>query len=443
MFEINGTDNRTSTIVSFSCQKCGAALRLDDSLLASHDKTFLQEAAVPIRYGVEGGAAPQASLDVTDYTNNYVKQTIRASAPESSEAEVGFTLVGAVGEKEGGIAQTIRVKTKLFDILSSQADLDHPICEQCTDELLDTLDDQLKVAEEECRGYKEFLDTLESGKLDGERHENYELTIAQLEEEEQALLAQIDQVDEECRKLDSELLAETGKQNDLKEEESEFLKEYHELKRQMFELETEEKSTENKYKHSEVQLKRLVQLNAFNVTFHIWHNDQFGTINGFRMGRLPNIPVEWNEINTAWGQTALLLHALARKMKLTFQRYRLVPYGNHSYMESLTDKSKELPLYCSGGYKFVFADKKFDHAMVAFLDCLKQLQQSIELCDKEFLLPYKISDDKLVDNRTNSSYSIRAQLNSEEQWTKALKFLLTTLKWCITWVSAQISSEDY
>lgn len=54
----------------------------------------------------------------------------------------------------------------------------------------------------------------------------------------------------------------------------------------------------------------------------LWHrhSGQFGTINNFRLGRLPSVPVEWNEINAAWGQTVLLLHALANKMGLTFQR---------------------------------------------------------------------------------------------------------------------------
>lgn len=50
------------------------------------------------------------------------------------------------------------------------------------------------------------------------------------------------------------------------------------------------------------------------------HSGQFGTINNFRLGRLPSVPVEWNEINAAWGQTVLLLHALANKMGLRFQR---------------------------------------------------------------------------------------------------------------------------
>lgn len=116
--------------------------------------------------------------------------------------------------------------------------------------------------------------------------------------------------------------------------------------------------------------ENLTRLSSFSR-----HSGQFGTINNFRLGRLPSVPVEWNEINAAWGQTVLLLHALANKMGLRFQRYelmftcfsstyklyvsathkpaqkhsnasfyllryRLVPYGNHSYLESLTDKSK-------------------------------------------------------------------------------------------------------
>lgn len=65
---------------------------------------------------------------------------------------------------------------------------------------------------------------------------------------------------------------------------------------------------------------------VFIVKGHKWflwlcrHSGQFGTINNFRLGRLPSVPVEWNEINAAWGQTVLLLHALANKMGLRFQR---------------------------------------------------------------------------------------------------------------------------
>lgn len=42
------------------------------------------------------------------------------------------------------------------------------------------LDDQLNVAEEECRSYKEFLEQLESGKLDTDTGEDYDKTIAEV-----------------------------------------------------------------------------------------------------------------------------------------------------------------------------------------------------------------------------------------------------------------------
>ena len=35
----------------------------------------------------------------------------------------------------------------------------------------------------------------------------------------------------------------------------------------------------------------------------------------------------------------------------------------------------------------------------------------------------------------------RIQFNSEEQWTKALKFMLTNLKWGLAWVSSQFANK--
>eukprot|EP00128_Syssomonas_multiformis_P012189 Colp12_sorted_trinity150504_noHs@22234 len=71
---------------------------------------------------------------------------------------------------------------------------------------------------------------------------------------------------------------------------------------------------------------------------------------------------------------------------------------------------------------------QFDQAMVAFLDCLNQFKMHVETKDSLFRLPYKINKDKIGD------VSIRTNFNSQEQWTKALKFMLTDLKWCLAWV---------
>ena len=39
---------------------------------------------------------------------------------------------------------------------------------------------------------------------------------------------------------------------------------------------------------------------------------------GCRLGRTPEVPVEWDEINAAWGQAVLLLHTMAQACQITF-----------------------------------------------------------------------------------------------------------------------------
>lgn len=46
--------------------------------------------------------------------------------------------------------------------MSAQSDIDHPLCEECTDTLLDQLDHQLKVTTEELNDYsKQFTEKLD------------------------------------------------------------------------------------------------------------------------------------------------------------------------------------------------------------------------------------------------------------------------------------------
>ena len=60
------------------------------------------------------------------------------------------------------------------------------------------------------------------------------------------------------------------------------------------------------------QQARLRRSNVLNEVFHIDCDGAFGTISGFRMGRTSAHPVDWDELNAAWGQAVLLLHTLAQ-----------------------------------------------------------------------------------------------------------------------------------
>jgi len=67
---------------------------------------------------------------------------------------------------------------------------------------------------------------------------------------------------------------------------------------------------------------------------------------------------------------------------------------------------KELPLYGSGGFKFLW-DTKFDQAMVAFLDCFQQFKEEMEKVNSEFRLPYRMARGKIEDTATGTSLSIK------------------------------------
>uniref|UniRef100_UPI00398F2B1A beclin-1 isoform X1 n=1 Tax=Pristiophorus japonicus TaxID=55135 RepID=UPI00398F2B1A len=444
---MEGSKSSSSTMqVSFVCQRCSQPLKLDTSFNVL-DKVTIQELTAPLvtvtPVKPEEGRVEDGSLPEETCTENKPDGVSRKYIPParmlSTESANSFTLIGEASD--GGtmenLSRRLKVTSDLFDIMSGQTDVDHPLCEECTDTLLDQLDQQLNVTENECQNYKNCLEILEQ--MNEEDEEQLLEELKALNSEEDHLIQELENVEVKRKKVADDLAKVRAETDRLNQEESQYQREYSEFKRQQLELDDELKSVDNQMRYAQIQLDKLKKTNVFNATFHIWHSGQFGTINNFRLGRLPSVPVEWNEINAAWGQTVLLLHSLANKMELRFQRYRLVPHGNHSYLESLADRAKELPLYCSGGLRF-FWDNKFDHAMVAFLDCVQQFKEEVERGDTGFCLPYRmdVEKGKIEDTGgSGGSYSIKTQFNSEEQWTKALKFMLTNLKWGLAWVSSQ------
>lgn len=232
-----------------------------------------------------------------------------------------------------------------------------------------------------------------------------EKELSDLSSEEERLLLELSSLSREKDAVKSAIKTQENDKERLEQEEEKYWREYTKHRRDLMTTEDEYRSLECQLLYAQIQLNKLKTTNVFNATFHIWHNGHFGTINNFRLGRLPSAPVDWSEINAAWGQTALLLSALARKMNITFERYNLVPYGSHSYIEDLVSK-KELPLFGTGGFKFLW-DTKFDAAMVAFLDCVQQFKDTVEKEDEGFCLPYRIDKGKIEDSSTGSSYSIK------------------------------------
>ena len=56
--------------------------------------------------------------------------------------------------------------------------------------------------------------------------------------------------------------------------------------------------------------------------------------------------------------------------------------------------------------------------------------------DSTFEMAYAIEQDKVA------NMTIRLQFNSDPKWTKALKYMLTNLKYCMTWVITHQNSDQ-
>ncbi|KAK7585860.1 hypothetical protein V9T40_000039 [Parthenolecanium corni] len=416
--------------VSFVCQRCLQPLFLDPTF-GNVDEHRKAELSVPLF------SSPEADLDLQEASFDHFVPAFHLSDSEngSQNGSNSFTILGD-GETSN-LSQQMKRAVNIFDIISGNTEINHPLCEECTDTLLDIMDQHLRMIDDDCLHYKLYLQKLN-------KTEDFDLQaltkeLEDLQEEEIRLTDELKSLQEEEKKVDEDIVKAEKEKERLETDEERFWREYNKYSREKFVLEDEFRSLDYQLNYAQVHLERLKKNNVFNTTFHIWHKGHFGTINNFRLGRLPTAPVDWSEINAAWGQTTLLLVSLARKCNLTFERYRLIPYGSHSYVEVLGDH-KELPLHGSGGFRFLL-NPKFDSAMVAFLDCLQQFKEEVEKRKSGFNLPYRMEKGKIKDSGTGKSYSITIQFNSEEQWTKALKLMLTNLKWLVTWVSSQFTPE--
>uniref|UniRef100_A0A2C9LNF6 Atg6 BARA domain-containing protein n=1 Tax=Biomphalaria glabrata TaxID=6526 RepID=A0A2C9LNF6_BIOGL len=368
----------------------------------------------------------------------------------------------------------LQVTGHLFDLMSGASEIDHPLCEvrkifclyyktfNSSKSLAQTFETKIELWVQisnpmsemnrtvvrvlfgfliEYAALKDMVSILSDAPL------GFQVTLislnvfyphVQLLDEERQLMQELELAERERKKIAEAMAIEKQKAKKLDEDEEIYWQEYNDQCRIASELEDEQRSVDNQLKYAQAQLDRLKKTNVFNATFHIcpqYHKKRLDYTGLSNYGSR----VEWIEINTAWGQVVLLLVSLANKIGLKFKKYRPVPYGNHSYIEVL-DEKKELPLYGSGGIRFLW-DTKFDSAMVAFLECLQQFRDEVEKEDSSFNLPYKMSKGKIYEGEKNQ-YSIKMQFNSEEQWTKALKYMLTNLKWALAWLSARKSLGD-
>lgn len=290
------------------------------------------------------------------------------------------------------------------------------------------LEQQNQQLRAECELYRQQLALLERDSH-RDRIDDREFVRAQerLESEEEALLTQHAQMVEQKQHFDQTLAQLRAEADELDQEEQAYWQEYNAftIRRGGFSQDRDCALAVSKRLASQYDM--LSSTNVYNDSFYIWHDGNFGTINGFRLGRLPEQQIEWPEINAAWGQVVLLLHTMVKQKGFEFQNRQLQPMGSFS---SIVENGETLDLHGSSGWFTTF-----DRGMIAFLQCLKEFGEYAESSDSSFKLPYHIEGDKIgVLTKADKWFPIKRRFEKDENWTNALKYMLTNLKWLVAWL---------
>ncbi|KAL6715780.1 Vacuolar protein sorting-associated protein atg6 [Lecanora helva] len=449
----------------------------------------------------KAGLKDNPAMSFVMLTESQVAQPQQSSNSEFDTSSNEDANVGNNSAKESyrqSFSHQLDSTTRLFELLSSRSDIDHPICTECTDLLLSQLQNRLTAATKERDAYISFLKNLNNSVPSPSDVSKAQASLAASKAAESKAFAELLALEKEKAALDDEVAVLEAESLALDQEEEAFWRSRNAFALELSSLQEERDAINAAYDHDSQQLERLQRTNVYNDTFCIGHDGFFGTINGLRLGRLPPPQnVDWSEINAAWGTAALLLATVAEKLRFSFRGYRIKPMGSTSKIERIeypTSASKlsssgktantttndstpqqrqqqqqpkitPLDLFSSGDLPLgrMLLHRRLDAGMVAFLECLRQLGEHLEVTSSTpetssspapprktggtgrdspaaggasgLKLPYAIKKDKIGDA------SIKLGVSQDEAWTRACKYALTCCKFLLAHAS-NIASEE-
>nr|CAJ27515.1 beclin 1 protein [Sorghum bicolor] len=364
---------------------------------------------------------PAASIYKTSSSEGVGRQLLPPSVNSSS----------SMPGNNSGFFSSVTVLKRAFEIATSQTQLEQPLCLECMRVLSDKMDKEIEDVNADIKAYEACLQRLEQEPYNILSETDFQKEKQKIEEEEKKLKAAIEEAEKQYSEVRSEMENLEIKSKQFEELEERYWHEFNSFQFQLTSHQEERDSVFAKIYVSQVHLELLKRTNVLNDAFYISHDGVIGTINNFRLGRLSNVEVEWDEINAAWGQAALLLHTMAQYFTPKFQyRIKIHPMGSYPRVTDIHNNTYEL-----FGPVNLFWSTRFDKAMTWFLTCLQEFAEFAISLDKEnnvppeksLKLPYKIDGDKV------GSHTIVLSFNKNENWTKALKYMLCNLKWVLYW----------
>lgn len=422
---------------TYACQFCRAKLNLTgnfDSLLLNLRQSNVLNASVLDNSKIDEsfivlddkrpGGVPNKGLEESFVVLG--SASLLRQAPASSAQPAGQS-AASEGSAAAGLDAKLQALAQLFELASSQTQVDHPLCLDCATQLKDEVEAQIQDAEREIAAYSAAAARLEAANTQPADAADFAREMQQAKDTEEQERLRAEQLEAELAEVQRELSSLQAASADIDSLEERYWHDFNDYALQLSAHVEERDALLSRIERASHRLALLKTTNVYNDAFRIWHDGPFGTISGFRLGRTAEVHVDWDEINAAWGQAVLLLHTMAQACKLTFS-YRLMPLGSYP---RVADKRSTYDLF---GPVNKLWSSSYDRAMVCFLACLKEFgdaARSRDLAtsqDKPFEFPFPIDGDKV------GHLTIKLTLNKDARWTKALKFMLADLKVALQWM---------
>ncbi|XP_056174539.1 beclin-1-like protein isoform X2 [Syzygium oleosum] len=407
--------------------------RMDNSFVVLPKQRAQVQGVPPRAHGasLQSDASPSGEAMDESFVVVYKNESASDGGTDQLPLSEGGHAAAPLQPNNSGFNTTIMILKRAFEIATTQSQVEQPLCLECMRILSDKLDKEVEDVNRDIEAYEACLQILEGEARDILSEADFLKEKLKIEEEERKLEVAIQEIDKQYEEVSGELRELETKSSRFQELEERYWHEFNNFQFQLISHQEERDAILAKIEVSQAHLELLKRTNVLNDAFPIWHDGEFGTINNFRLGRLPKIPVEWDEINAAWGQACLLLHTMCQYFQSKFPyRIKILPMGSYPRIMDLGNNSYEL-----FGPVNLFWSTRYNKAMTLFLTCLKDFAEFAKSKDQEnnippekcFKLPYKIENDKV------ENYSITLSFHKQENWTKALKYTLCNLKWALYW----------
>ncbi|KAJ3136535.1 autophagy protein 6 [Physocladia obscura] len=302
------------------CDECGSILRTvsaDKDVKETKDRDKLDGTS-------DGGGS---FVVLSEREDRAAKQSLTATTI-TVPAKAIPTAVSGLRAKNYSASARLNTTARLQRLIDSEAeqtttDVTAPaeclLCVECAAEVQLRLETALADARRERDAYAAHLTALDSNCDSNNNHDDKNVDSKDDETLLRETLTEYSRLQDASRYVASQLADAERELADLDRQETQYWADVNALQLQAINISAHHASMLSTKAIAKAQLNRLESTNVYNDAFYIWHDGPFASINGFRLGRLPNQPVEWSEINAALGQALLLVDVLASKLRFVFK----------------------------------------------------------------------------------------------------------------------------